>query len=469
MTERLRTPLTHTLNVSPLGALMDTPFFERLQDRSLPLELRLMRAGAAAGATVGEGVDAFLEALGGPTDVAPSLRDRLKGALAAFAADWRACSEAVEAWEEAFWGRADASTEECVEREKRRRAAAERCVFPVYTLGFLAYRGFAPPVERATPAPASTLDRWSEAIRAPERLYAAPETLPLVEGSRAVPGPAGVEYFIRFPSPSPLFDDDVYARVFEPQGEGRALPTLIYGSGFAMAYDQVRYWPEEEYMGRALAAQGYRVVLVESPWHGRRTAAGCFSGEPYLATAPEGMFRVYAAQAQETARLVAWARAQGAPVVGVGGVSLGGMVAQQVAGWCGTWPEAMRPDVALLVATSAHIDEVVLEGTITRVLDVDDSVRAAGWTPERLRQLRPLLDPPDTLGLAPENVVAVLGRRDRYVPYRWARAMLDGWNVPEANVVTWDVDHVGVLVRLCRETDAQELVMSALDRARAGR
>jgi len=118
-----------------------------------------------------------------------------------------------------------------------------------------------------------------------------------------------------------------------------------------------------------------------------------------------------------------------------------------------------------LGASSTHIDEVVLQSTITQALGVDDAVQAAGWTAERLRTLRPLLDPPDTLGLPATHVVAVLGRRDRYVPYRWAREMLDGWGVPEANIRTWDVDHFGVLVRLYRETEAQELITAALNRA----
>jgi hypothetical protein len=155
--------------------------------------------------------------------------------------------------------------------------------------------------------------------------------------------------------------------------------------------------------------------------------------------------------------------------VGVGGVSLGGIVAQHVAGWSANWPETLRPDVVFLGASSTHIDEVVLQSTITKTLGVDDAVRAAGWAPEDLRRLRPLLDPPATLGLPPERVVAVLGQRDQYVPYRWAREMLDGWGVPAANIVTWDMDHFGVLVRLYRETDAQELIRGALDRANADR
>lgn len=446
--------------MSPLGRLLDTRLFEWIKARSLPREFRLARTGAAAAATIGEDDDTFLDALGvAPEALEAAVRDRLPDARADFAGDWHARAAAIDAWEAAFWGDADVGPDERVGREEARRAASERCITPSGTLGFLAQEDAVPPVQCDVPAPEATFDAWTDALPDPATLYTAPETQPPVETSRSVPGPAG-------PSPSPLMDDTVYARVFEPEGAaGAALPTFIYGSGLGMAYDQIRYWPEEDYMGRPLAAEGYRVVLIESPWHGRRMAPACFSGEPYLATVPVGLFTLYAAQAQETARLIAWTREQGAPVVGVGGVSLGGIVAQHVAGWSAHWPVAMRPDVVFLGASSTHIDEVVLKSTITQALGVDDAVQAAGWTPERLRKLRPLLDPPNTLGLPAEQVVAVLGRRDQYVPYRWARDMLDGWGVPEANIRTWDVDHFGVLVRLYRETDAQELVKDALARA----
>lgn len=466
MAERLHTPWTHKLIVSPLGMLLDTRLFEWIKDRSLPREFRMARTGAAAAATVGEDDGAFLDALGvAPDALDAAVRDRLPEARADFAADWQARAEALDAWEAAFWGDVDLGPDERVAREEARREASERCITPSGTLGFLAREEAVPPVRCDVPAPEATFETWGDALADPATCYAAPETLPPVERSHAVPGPAGPEYLVRFDSPSPRMDDTVYARVFEPEGAAdAALPTFIYGSGLGMAYDQIRYWPEEDYMGRPLAAEGYRVVLIESPWHGRRVVPGRFSGEPYLATAPVGLFTLYAAQAQETARLIGWAREQGAPVVGVGGVSLGGIVAQHVAGWSANWPTALRPDVVFLGASSTHIDEVVLQSTITQALGVDAAVEAAGWTPERLRRLRPLLDPPATLGLPAEHVVAVLGRRDQYVPYRWAREMLDGWDVPEANIRTWDMDHFGVLVRLYREPDAQELIMRALDR-----
>ena len=468
MGDQLATPLAHRLITSPLGALLDTRIFERIKGRSLPREMRLARIGAVAEATAAEGGDAraFLDAVDPAGALAPRDRERVHKAFARFVRQWADYAAILKAWEAAFWGDRDVAPENLVDLEMRRRAASERCVTPGRTLGFLAKRADIAPVACDIPDPDATRARWSDAIAAPAALFAAPEDLPDFQRSRAVPGPAGPEYLLRFRSPSPLMTDTVHARIFEPAEDAEDAPAFVYASGLGMAYDRIRYWPEEDYIARPLAARGCRVILVESPWHGRRALPGRFSGEPYLATAPVGLFRLYAAQAQETAALIGWARRTGATVVGVGGVSLGGIVSQHVAGRCAAWPEAVRPDMAFLGATSAHIDEVVLGSEITRSLGVDSAVRAAGWTAERLRQLRPLLDPPASPGITPENVVAVLGRRDRYTPYTLGRGLLDAWGVPPGNVLTWDRDHFGVLLGLFRRDDAQKKILGKLNEIR---
>lgn len=466
MQRRLQTAFAHRLIRSPLGSLLETRAFERIKSRSLVPEFRLARAGAAAAASVDEGVDALVDRLALAKTPDRRLRSRLDRALAAFARDFDTLQSLQSTWERAFWGDSASSADERVALERRRRAASQRCVLPASTLGFLRGNEAVPPVQCRVPSPAETLARWGGAIEDPASLYEAADALPKFEVSRPVPGPAGEEYLVRFASPSPLMDDTVHARVFEP-ADGRAeAPALIYASGLGMAYDRIRYWPEEDYMARPLARNGCRVILIESPWHGRRTQSGCASGEPYLATAPEGLFRLYAAQAHETAALIAWARRRGSARVGVGGVSLGGIVSQLIAGHCGAWPKTMRPDVAVLGASSAHIDEVALDSTITTVLGVDAAIRQAGWTPALLRRLRPLLDPPPHPGIAPDRVLAVLGRRDRYVPYRWARQMLDTWGVPEANILVWERDHFGVLLGLMRSDEVQRRIVSLFERQR---
>jgi len=179
--ERLHTPWTHKLIVSPLGMLLDTRLFEWIKDRSLPREFRMARTGAAAAATVGEEDGAFLDALGVAPDALDAVvRDRLP--------------EAIDVCEAAFWGRADVGPDERVAREKARREASERCVTPSDTLGFLAREDAVPPVRGEVPAPEATVEAWADALADPTTLYAAPDTFPPVETSRPVPGPAGPEH-----------------------------------------------------------------------------------------------------------------------------------------------------------------------------------------------------------------------------------------------------------------------------------
>lgn len=176
MAERLHTPWTHKLIISPFGRLLNTCLFEWLKSRSLPREFRLARAGAAAAETVGEDVDAFLDALGvAPDELSDDVRDRLPGALASFAEDWRARIEAIDAWRKAFWGDEDVGPDERVAREETRREASERCVTPSGALGVLAREKALPPVQCDVPPPATTFDTWADALNDPAGLYAVPE------------------------------------------------------------------------------------------------------------------------------------------------------------------------------------------------------------------------------------------------------------------------------------------------------
>ena len=300
----------------------------------------------------------------------------------------------------------------------------------------------------------------------PSPIFAAPPTVPQIEQSRARSGPAGPESLLRFPSPSRYPHDIVYAHVYEPADAPSPLPTFIYGCGLAERYDQERVWPAEEFIGRRLAARGYRAVLIESPWHGRRTPPGFFSGEPYLAGAPATLFQLYSAQCQEIAALIHWARSLDAPVVGVGGGSLGAIVAQQVAGRCRAWPPALRPDVLFLAATAHHIDEVYRDGGLSIDLGLRDAIQAGGWDADTLRSLRPLLDPPSPPAIDPDHIVAVLGRRDTYMPYALGRQLLHEWRVPDRNVLTWDVGHFGVFVNLLRGHDAQDQLIQTMEARR---
>jgi pimeloyl-ACP methyl ester carboxylesterase len=472
MVHRVKTSFFHRLVTSPIGISMETKWYEKLKMQSLHWEFTMARIAAAARVTsVGSdgsngSVDDFLRELGLALDAAPRLRQRIGKALQAYGMVDKAFTDICQRWETIFWStkRADYSDEERVFLEQIRRENAAQWVRPTHIFGFLGRNELIPAARFEIPTPATVFSEYAAALTNPHLLYEAPHELPEPEISQAIPGPAGKEYWLRFATPSSFLRDIVYARVYEPEHVLHGLPTLIYASGLGMAYDQCAYWPEEEYLGRSLAALGYRVVLIESPWHGRRTPLGSYSGERCLAKAPASFIELYSAQVREIAILTHWARALGASTVTVGGLSLGGIVAQQVASWCGTWPKSLRPDTVIMVANCGQASSGLLGSDIAAELGVDGAMRRAGWNEKFLEGLHPLLDPKPKPGLDPSRIFAMLGEQDRATPYRFAAQMLDDWNVPQANRLIWKTGHFGVFVRMIRRPEVRQFMTCAMNK-----
>ncbi|UQA63060.1 alpha/beta hydrolase [Polyangium aurulentum] len=468
MRARLPTTTVHRVINSPIGALLDTPTVERLRLDRLPAELRLARIAAAASLTAAAGVDEFFAALGARPELGPRGMRRLERGLSGFARALVERDEVLGRWERAFWGDGwpPPRREELVELEMERREKCGRVSHPTNLLGFLASEPTIPLASFAIPSPGEIVARWTREIADPDRLYTVPAEPPAIERSRAVAGPAGFEYLLRFRSPSSFrADGPAYARVYEPESLAPDAATFIYASGPFSAGDQVGYWPEEEYMGRNLAAHGHRVALLDLPGHGRRVLPGHYSGETYLGTAPEGLFRLHAAGALEMAVLVRWAREQGARSVGVGGLGAGALVAQAVAGRCGRWPRSMRPDAVFLAAPTCRLDEVAWGGSLSRLIGLDRALPEAGWTREALAELRDLLDPPAEPAISPENIFAMLGAEDTLLPCSLGKELMRRWRVPHENVTILPTGHFGLQMHLARRSDAQLVVTRALHRA----
>jgi pimeloyl-ACP methyl ester carboxylesterase len=189
-------------------------------------------------------------------------------------------------------------------------------------------------------------------------------------------------------------------------------------------------------VGRSLAPRGYRVVLPIPPWHGRREVPGAYTGEPYLAGMPGSAIELYATQAAEITVLTDWARSLGAPSVGVGGISLGGIVSTLVASHADTWPTDLQPNFAVLVAPSARVDDLLFDSSRTEILGVTDALQAAGWTRESMDDLGHLLRARDTAGIDPERIYPVGGLRDEMTQYQPTKTVFEEWGVPADNSVT---------------------------------
>jgi hypothetical protein len=465
MADHLTTPLIHKFMVSPAGILLHTQLFERLKTRTVPQEFGVAKARAVADVTYEEGVDAFVERLGITAPLPDRTHERIADALTAHGYHRRDYEDISAQWDDAFWSREEAvpPMDRRVALEIERRELTETWATPTSTFRFLTKQDLFDPVEYDVPAPTEATADWVTELHDPETVYAAPTETPEIERSAPVEGPGTREFLVRYPSPSRYTGDTAYARVYEPADGPEALPTIIYGPGLGMMYDLLSYYPEEEYIGRALAPEGFRAILVESPWHGRRERVGFFSGEPYLQSMPVSLFQLYASQAQEIAVLTDWARTRGAPSVGVGGVSLGGIVTLFVAGHSIHWPERYRPDAAFPVAMSANIDQLVLSSSIVGLLDGDDALRSAGWGSETLAEFAPLLRPPEAPGIDPKRIYPFGGLQDKMTDYASARALFDRWDVPEANRTEWECGHFGTLLRAIRKDDLRQTIGAALE------
>ena len=461
MAETLSTPLTHRVIESPIGRLFQSRLFERMKIATVDREFSVLRARAAAD-VAGTDVDRFLEELDVAATVDKSLQTKIARALKQHQTAKVRYESISEEWDDAFWGDQKRSLDERTRLEKDRRKAGGDWVSPQKTFKFLSKTDLVDIVNFDIPDPETTIDEWGNLSAAD--VYAPPDTTPDVERSATIRGPDTREYLVQFRSPSPYIDDTAYARVYEPFDTpmDESLPTLVYGTGLAMACDSIEYWTEEEYVGRELAPEGYRVVLPIPPWHGRREVPGSYTGEPYLARMPVSAIELYATQAIETAVLIDWARSQGAPTVGVGGLSLGGIVTTFVAAHAGTWPDHMRPDVAIPVAASADISDLLFESSLTEILGVTGALRDAGWTPELMANLDPLLAVPESPGLAPESIFLIGGLVDEMTQYPTTRETLDRWGVPEGNRLEWDCGHFGVTLRAMRTEEFQDFVRTAL-------
>lgn len=115
-------------------------------------------------------------------------------------------------------------------------------------------------------------------------------------------------------------------------------PLILIVHGYAVP---VPFW--DVLQARALRRAGAHTMLIDLPFHLRRRAPGRRSGDGFFSADPAHILATIRQSVEDAAALVAWARRDVTPCVGVVGVSLGGLVGALLA--------ARVPlDAAMLVA-----------------------------------------------------------------------------------------------------------------------
>lgn len=430
---------------SPLGALIARPWFHGLASWFL-LRWYFPVSRLWAAASLAEGsLERFAEAIPQPA-IGNRDRRRIESILEKTETARREAAEARAVWEEAFFGTERAPAAELVAIERRRRAASH-----AYMMGRFGFRFL-----RRCKVPSA---RWeipsSEAVEAaygaykehPERAYAAPDPMPEVEASWVIPANIGRKYWLRFASPSKRIGGMAYATVHEPD-DGEASATLVFGHGIGVEND---LWRETVNSVLLLVRDGIRVIEITGPWHGLRAQRGHYGGEPFFATAPLGVLDLFTAEVPEMAVLIDWARRHGSPRVGLGGVSLGALVAQLALVHACHWPAACRPDAALLVTHAGHIEHTAAGGSLTKGLGLVGAMEAAGWTTDEFAGWRAMIDPIGEPALEAGKIISVLASRDDVTPFVSGRKLVRDWGIPPENLFILRQGHFSVPLALLRD------------------
>ena len=349
----------------------------------------------------------------------------------------RAASGAIDArWEAVFFGGQTAGEVERVALEAARIEARHALNGMRWRLrAVLPWR--VPAARLALERPDAVAARLDGFVAQGELLSAELAGDAVVTRSQSVVTAGGIDYWLRFTSP--VLGDLVTARVHEPAGAVDP-PTLIFGHGVCVDFD---HWMGLIDESVRLVGRGFRVIRPEAPWHGLRTPRGFFAGERTVATFPAGIVDSMRAAASEWAVLSRWARAHSRGGLAFGGSSLGAMTAQLAA-------SSTQADALFLVTHTGDMTSVALSGDLSALWADPQAFIAICWTPELARRYLSLLDAPVACPVPPERVVSVIGRRDRVLPYRSGRDVLDAWRVPAANVFEWDRGHFTVPASMIR-------------------
>jgi pimeloyl-ACP methyl ester carboxylesterase len=358
----------------------------------------------------------------------------------------RARAAAMEAeWQRVFFGPEDSPTAYRTAVEAARLDASHEYNSARRLFGRWLLRGV-PPIRLKTQSPDEVAAVYGDAAREFVRVAAAPATMPAIEVSRTVSTPIGVDYWLRFKSPSARLGDTVHARVHEPIGASDP-PTIIMGHGICVEFEN---WHGLIHEANTLCAAGFRVIRPEAPWHGRRTPVGSFGGERLVTHFPGALLDAFAGALQEWAVLADWSRRTSRGSLAFGGTSLGAQIAQLAADCAALGPEHLRPEGLFLVTHCGRMTDATVHGEMTEIFGTGHDVRAKGWTHESLDAVLGRLDPSPRPPVPAERIVSVIGSRDRVTPFGCAVPLIDAWNVPAANRFIWDRGHFSMPMTLIR-------------------
>ncbi len=394
----------------------------------------------AAAEVAGDDVGTFAAAV--PIDPpARGARDRIGSALVHTARLREMADKAENEWRDAAFAPGAVGDFNRIAAERRRAVSA----YMMARARFRFLRRRARPVSFQTVQLDTAQEHYGRFLADPSDLFGAPAK-PAIRQSRALADPNYHHSWLKFETPFAAIGDTVWAHVFEPAGGYDHTVIMCHGLGI-----EADMWDGFLHMAPGFAGCRIRVIEPDAPWHGRRRPFGVYGGEPFVARGPAGAVEEFAAHVAEIACLVGWARETGPGRVGIGGISLGALNSQMAVAHSRSWPSDLRPDAAMLIATTDRLDEVAWDGGFAKGFGTPKAFALAGWARDDVAEWLPVTAPVGQPSIEPDKIVVVLGSHDTIMPFRGGRQFVQRWRIPQANLFVRGQGHFSAALGLARD------------------
>lgn len=404
-------------------------------------ELRLKRAGALARENIGN-FDGFAASLGIGTK--PKLLARLRKSFAKYETIVKESQKCNEIWEKTFFKSQTTaiSNADLLKIERNRISHSEKTLRPFGIFSYLGWEESIPCLKLEMDSQDEFFLNWSKELGDPDKLYEILVKKVEVEESKPIKLNDCCIYYIKYRSPAHSMYDFVYGKVFEPSNP-QCYKTAIISNGWSISNDQEQMWSKLDSLCVRLAQDGIRAVLLESPWQGRRTPKGFYSGEQFLSNVPTSMIQMLSSQTLETASAIDWARsAKGSRKVVFAGFSMSAYSAAKIATKCRLWKLNYWPDDIVFTEITSLLDRTIMGTKFTQKIGLSQALEKMKWSKEYMLKLRQLFDVSQTPSLPPSKIHIFISDKDNLGFKDYTLKIANKWSLPRENITRVNSNHI---------------------------
>lgn len=404
-------------------------------------QLRLKRVGALARDNLGN-FNGFVASLG--IKATPKKLKKLWESFAKYETIVKESQKCNEVWEKMFFKSQTAaiSNADLIKIERNRINLSEKTLRPFGIFSYLGWEESIPYLKLEMDSQDEFFLNWSKELGDPDKLYDILVKKVEVAESKPIKLNDCSIYYIKYRSSAHSMYDFVFGKVFEPTNF-QCYKTAIISNGWSISNDQEQMWSRLDSLCARLATDGIRAVLLESPWQGRRTPKGFYSGEQFLSNVPTSMIQMLSSQTLETASAIDWARsAKGSRKVVFAGFSMSAYSAAKIASKCRQWKLNYWPDDIVFTEITSLLDRTIMGTKFTQKIGLSQALEKMKWSKEYILKLRQLFDVSQTPFLPPSKIHVFISDKDNLGFKDYTLKIANKWSLPRENITRVNSNHI---------------------------